>query len=122
MTFTAVHTCIKVVELERSIAFYRAALGLEPVREIAPDDGSWKIVFLQNADSDYQIELTWNRDHAPYELGENPIHIAFRTDDIDAALARHRELGCVGFENKEMGIYFISDPDGYQIEIIPERS
>lgn len=57
----------------------------------------------------------------PYDLGDNEIHLAFEADDFDAAFARHKEMGCVCFENPKMGIYFISDPDGYWLEIVPAQ-
>ena len=68
------------------------------------------------------MELTWLRDmDRPYELGDNEIHLAFEVDDFDAALAKHKEMGCVCFENPAMGIYFIEDPDGYWLEIVPAK-
>ena len=117
------HFNIDVRDLDRSIAFYDRALGLKEVsRKIAPD-GSYVIVFLEDGESDFRLELTWLRDHAdrPYELGDNEIHLAFTVDDFDAALAKHREMGCVCFENADMGVYFIEDPDGYWLEIIPAK-
>ncbi len=57
----------------------------------------------------------------PYDLGEQEYHLAFETDDMDAAHAKHEAMGCICFENPSMGIYFIEDPDGYWIEIIPPR-
>ena len=56
-----------------------------------------------------------------YDLGEEEFHLAFRTDDFDAAHALHEEMGCIAFENEAMGVYFITDPDGYWLEIIPVR-
>ena len=49
------------------------------------------------------------------------IHLAFTVDDFDAAFRRHKEMGVVCYENAAMGIYFIEDPDGYWVEIFPER-
>ena len=54
-----------------------------------------------------------------YDLGECEFHLALKAPDYEAAYAKHKEMGCVCFENPAMGIYFISDPDGYWIEIIP---
>ena len=56
-----------------------------------------------------------------YDLGECEFHLAFRTDDFDAAYALHKEMGCICYENPAMGIYFIQDPDGYWLEIVPVR-
>jgi len=55
----------------------------------------------------------------PYNLGDNEIHLAFRTDNFEAAHRKHQEMGCICYENKNMGIYFIADPDGYWLEILP---
>lgn len=116
------HTNFNVRDLPRSLAFYREALGLVPVREIAPDHGKFKIVFLSDGITDYRLELTWLRDHpGPYDLGEGEFHLAMRTDEYDALHARHQAMGCICYENTDMGLYFIEDPDGYWIEIVPVR-
>ena len=68
------------------------------------------------------LELTYLHDRKePYDLGDNEFHLCMRTDDFDAAYRRHKEMGCICYENQEMGIYFISDPDGYWTEIIPAK-
>ena len=122
MKFEMYHSCITVLDLEKSLAFYQEALGLEVVRTIEAEDGSFKILFLGHDGGACQLELTWYRDRTePYNLGDNEIHIGFRTADIDAALAKHKEMGCVCFENPKMGIYFIEDPDGYWMEVVPVR-
>lgn len=123
MTFSFYHCNINVRKLERSVKFYADALDMKPVREKEAEDGSFKLVFLANEAATFQIELTWLRDHASrdYDLGENESHLAFRTDDIAEAKARHDAMGCVCFENPKMGVYFIEDPDGYWIEIVPVR-
>ena len=117
------HFNFNVLDLERSLAFYKQALNLAPVREKEAGDGSFKLVFLgDEAGSPFQLELTWLRDRTqPYDLGECEFHLAFVTDQFDALHALHQEMGCICFENPAMGIYFISDPDGYWIEIVPER-
>ncbi|MEA5134785.1 MAG: VOC family protein [Candidatus Fimivivens sp.] len=120
MTFKFAHNNINVCDLDASIAFYKKALGLNEVRRKSATDGSFTLAFLSDGSSEHQLELTWLRDHTdPYNLGENEIHIAFRTDDFEAAHALHSEMGCICYENKGMGIYFISDPDGYWLEILP---
>lgn len=123
MTFTFYHCNINVRDMKRSLKFYSEALGLEPVSEKDAPDGSFKLVFLANDAATFRIELTWLRDHADrdYDLGENESHLAFHVDDFAAAKAKHDAMGCVCFENPTMGIYFIEDPDGYWIEIVPER-
>lgn len=117
------HFNFNVLDLNRSLAFYKEALNLSPVREKEASDGSFKLVFLgDEAGSPFQLELTWLRDRTePYNLGECEFHLAFHTDSFDALHARHEKMGCICFENPKMGIYFIADPDGYWIEIVPER-
>ena len=122
MHFTFAHNNFNVRDLDRSLAFYQEALGLSEVRRISPDDGSFIIVYLSDGKSAHQLELTWLRDHAatPYELGENESHLCVRVaGDYEAVRAYHKELGCVCFENHEMGLYFINDPDDYWIEVLP---
>ncbi|MEG1558323.1 MAG: VOC family protein, partial [Oscillospiraceae bacterium] len=102
--------------------FYSKALGLSPLRRKQAEDGSFSLAFLGNEATDFQLELTWLRDKkGSYELGDNESHIAFIADDITAAHALHEKMGCICHENKSMGIYFIEDPDGYWIEILPKR-
>lgn len=122
MNFKLVHNCINVFDLEKSMKFYEEALGLKEVRRITAPDGSFILVFVANENAEHQIELTWLKDRKePYNLGDNEMHIGFRTDDYDAAYAKHKEMGCICYENKDMGIYFINDPDGYWLEVIPTR-
>lgn len=122
MKFTFAHNNLNVFDLEKSLAFYKEALGLTVSHVKESKDGSFKLVYLGDQTTPHLLELTWLRDmDRPYELGDNEIHLAFTTDDFDAALAKHKEMNCVCFENPEMGIYFIEDPDGYWLEIIPRR-
>ena len=120
--FRFTHFNFNVLDLDRSLAFYREALGLIPVREKEAADGSFKLVYLGDGVSDFTLELTWLRDRRePYDLGDEEFHLAFHTDDFDAAHEKHAAMGCICFENPGMGIYFIQDPDGYWIEILPLR-
>lgn len=117
------HFNINVTDLNRSIAFYEQALGLKPCREIDGPEGRFKIVFLSDGkNSKFRLELTWLRDHPqPYNLGECEFHLCLRVaGDYAATRAYHKEMGCVCYENEEMGLYFINDPDGYWIEVLPE--
>ena len=120
--FRFTHFNFNVLDLDRSLAFYREALGLVPVREKEAAEGSFKLVYLGDGVSDFTLELTWLRDRSePYDLGDEEFHLAFHTDDFDAAHEKHAAMGCICFENPGMGIYFIQDPDGYWIEILPLR-
>ena len=122
MEFKMDHQNFNVADLDKSIAFYQEALGLHEVRRNEAADGSYKIVYMGNEVSNFQLELTWMRDRTePYDLGDEEFHLAFETDDYAGALAKHKAMGCVAFENKEMGIYFIQDPDDYWLEILPTK-
>ena len=122
MQFQMVHNNLNVLDIEKSIAFYKEALGLKIVHEKAAEDGSFRLVFLGDDIGAHRLELTWLRDRKePYNLGDNEIHLAFRADDYLAAHALHDTMGCICYENPGMGIYFISDPDGYWLEIVPTR-
>lgn len=122
MRFRMAHTNINVMDIDKSVAFYGEALGLAEKKRRNASDGSFTIVFLGNGESDYLLELTWLREKTePYNLGDNESHIAFAADDFAAAHALHEKMGCICFENKAMGIYFIEDPDGYWLEVIPPR-
>lgn len=122
MKFKMEHENYNVADLERSLAFYEKALGLTEVRRNEAEDGSYKIVYIANDQNDFQLELTWLKEHPQsYDLGECEFHLAFRTDDYEGAHKLHEEMGCIVFENPGMGIYFITDPDGYWLEILPYR-
>lgn len=117
------HFNFNVFDLDKSLAFYKEALNLSPVREKDAEDGSFKIVYLGDEDnSPFRLELTWMRERKePYNLGDLEYHLAFMTTEFDATYKKHKDMGCICYENPKMGIYFISDPDGYWIELIPER-
>ena len=122
MQFTFAHNNFNVRDLVKSLAFYREALGLTETRRINAPDGSFVIVYLGDGASVHLLELTWLRDwDRAYNLGDNEFHLAFRVDDYDAAHRLHQQMGCICFENPDMGIYFIADPDGYWLEIIPVK-
>lgn len=120
MQFKMIHENYNVADLAKSMAFYEEALGLKESRRKEAADGSFIIVYMANENSDFELELTWLRDmNRPYNLGDCEFHLAFRTDDYEAAHARHEAMGCICYENPKMDIYFIKDPDGYWLEILP---
>ena len=122
MKFKMIHENYNVLDLDRSLKFYEEALGLTERRRKVADDGSFIIVYIGNAETDFEMELTWLRDRTePYDLGDEEFHLAFRTNDYAAAHAKHEAMGCICFENPAMGIYFIQDPNGYWLEILPEK-
>lgn len=123
MQFRFAHNNFNVRDLEKSLAFYQQALGLAESRRITAPDGSFIIVYLSDGATEYLLELTWLRDwDRAYNLGDNEFHLALTVDDFDAAHQKHQDMGCICFENAAMGIYFIADPDGYWVEIVPARA
>ena len=121
MKFKMVHNNFNVRDLEKSLDFYAKALDLYEVRRKTGDHNEYNIVYLANENAEHQLELTWLRDwDGPYNLGDNEFHLAFTPADYEGAFKKHQEMGCVCFVNEEMGIYFIEDPDGYWLEILPE--
>ena len=120
MKFKMIHENYNVSNLQASLEFYEKALGLTEVRRKTASDGSFIIVYVANEEADFELELTWLREHPQkYDIGEEEFHLAFYTDDYEAAHKLHEEMGCICFENHEMGLYFIKDPDGYWLEIVP---
>ena len=104
MQFKMIHENYNVFDLEKSAAFYKKALGLHEVRRKPAEDGSFIILYMADDSETFELELTW-----------------IRTDDYEAAHRLHEEMGCICFENPKMGIYFIQDPDGYWLEILPAK-
>ena len=117
------HFNFNVMDLEKSIAFYRKALGLTETRRHNAGDGSFTLVFMGDGQTDFSLELTCLRDRQEaYNLGDNEMHLCVRADgNYDEIRAFHREMGCVCYENQDMGLYFIEDPDGYWIEIVKAK-
>jgi lactoylglutathione lyase len=122
MKFKFNHNNINVLDLEKSQKFYQEALGLVEVKRNEQAEGEFILIFLGDGATTHSLELTWLRDRADaYNLGDNEFHIAFTVDNYEMAYKHHKQMDCICYENKEMGIYFINDPDGYWIEIIPTR-
>lgn len=114
------HFNFNVLDLTKSMKFYEEALGLKEVsRKEKPD---FTLVYLGDGETNFQLELTYLHDRTEkYDLGECEFHLAFTVKDFEAFHAYHEKMECICYENKDMGIYFIEDPNGYWLEIIPER-
>ncbi|MGO4909894.1 VOC family protein [Pseudorhodobacter sp. W20_MBD10_FR17] len=120
-----IHSMIRVRDEERSIAFYKKAFGLSVADRL--DFTTFTLVYLSNAESAFELELTINKDRtAPYELGDGYGHLAVSVDDLDAEHARFEAEGLAPrnlVEFKPDGeliarFFFVADPDGYQIEVL----
>lgn len=115
------HYNINVLDLQRSIDFYDKALGLKEVKRKEAADGSFILVYVGDGQTGFTLELTWLRDwDRPYNMGDNEQHLCMRLEgNYDEIREYHKSMNCVCYENKDMGLYFINDPDGYWIEILP---
>ena len=121
----AIHSMIRVLDEERSVAFYKEAFGLDVATRL--DFDSFTLVYLRNPENDFEIELTVNKGREePYDLGDGYGHIAFCVDDLDA---EHARFQAAGFEPRKIveferdgallaRFFFVADPDGYQIEML----
>lgn len=120
MEFKMIHENYNVADLDASLAFYEKALGLKELRR--KEGEGFTIVYIGNDSSNFELELTALDEHPQkYNLGECEFHLAFQTADFQKAHDLHQEMGCICYENPQMGIYFITDPDGYWLEIVPVR-
>jgi lactoylglutathione lyase len=120
MKFRFAHNCVYVADLERSLKFYEEALGLKPVRTMHPSDMDATLVFVSDGESAHQLEIAYVPARTtPYTQGDNTFHVAFSCEDMEKAHALHEKMGCIVRDPETEPVYFIQDPDGYQIEIIP---
>ena len=123
MNFNFAHVNFNVIDLDKSIAFYQEALGLEIAKRLDFEEKGFTLVYMKDSKTNFTLELTylknWPKDK--YNLGDEEFHLAFEVEDLAAARAKHEAMGCIKFVNEEMGIYFISDPDGYWLEIISSK-
>ena len=117
------HTCYRVKDLEASVKFYTEALGFgESRRRDFPNDG-FTLVYLLLPGDGHELELTYNYGHAAYNLGDGYSHIAVATEDLEGLHAKHKAAGykvtdLVGLPGTPPSYYFITDPDGYDIEMV----
>ena len=120
MFFRLEHNCIYVTDMEKTVNFYEKALDLKVLRQKSSE--TMEIVFIGNEESSQQVEVIREIGRTkPYDHGDNSVHFALRTDDIDTARAKHKEMGCFAYDVPEFGVYYIKDPEGYYIEIMPVR-
>jgi len=119
-----IHSMIRVLDLERSVRFYRQAFGLEQSHRL--EFPTFQLLYLRDAHSGCEIELTWNQEQAePYTHGTGYGHLAFCVDDIVAHRDMLLRLGYAPGDIKSLvaptgsaRFYFVTDPDGYKIEIL----
>lgn len=119
MIFHFAHNNFNVLDLDKSLKFYEEALNLKVTRRF--NGPGFILAYLSDGgQTPHELELTWLKERkTPYNLGDNEFHLAVAAEDFSTAYQKHKKMGCICYENQGMGIYFISDPDGYWIEIIP---
>ena len=124
MATRMLHTCIRVMDLEKSLEFYKNALGLVETRRKDFPEHKFTLVYLSDTPDGYEIELTYNYDpEKPYDLGNGFSHVAIGADDIVSLREKHMEMGYEGTDLKGLPgepprYYFVTDPDGYKVEVI----
>lgn len=124
MKYKMLHTCIRVMDLEKSLKFYKEALGFKETRRKDFPEDKFTLVFLSDEEGSHEIELTYNYNpEKPYEIGNGFSHIAVAVDDLESSHERHKKMGykvtdLMGLPGEKLRYYFITDPDGYDIEVI----
>lgn len=121
----SIHSMIRVLEEQRSVAFYDKAFGLKVADRL--DFETFTLIYLSNAESSFELELTVNKGRTDvYNLGDGYGHFAVTVDDVEAEHARFTAEGLnprklVDFQNNGVPVakfFFVADPDGYQIEVL----
>lgn len=120
MKYAFAHANLTVTDLSRSLKFYEEALNLKEVSRREFDDCF--MIYLRGDDNIFELELRVNKNpDEKINLGNNPTHLAFVADDFVSSLEKHRALNCVSFAIEDLEIYFITDPDGYKLEIVSKN-
>jgi lactoylglutathione lyase len=124
----AIHTMIRVLDLDRSIDFYDKAFGLKVADHF--DFDGFALVYLRNDENDFEVELTLNKGRSePYSHGDGYGHIAVCVDDCAGEQERMAGLGFSPTDVKEFHrdgalmarFFFVQDPDGYKIEVLEKH-
>lgn len=128
MNYKMLHTCIRVANLDKSLKFYTEAMGLKETRRKDFPDDKFTLVFLSDESCNYEIELTYNYNpEKPYEIGNGFSHIAVSVEDLEKSREKHEEMGykvtkLMGLSGEKPRFYFVTDPDGYDVEVIRAES
>lgn len=124
MKYNLLHTCLRVMDLDKSLKFYSEALGFKETRRKDFPDHAFTLVFLADEAGHFEIELTYNYNpEKPYVIGNGYSHLAVGVKDLEASRAHHEALGykvskLMGLPGQAPRYYFVTDPDGYEVEVI----
>lgn len=124
MEYKMLHTCIRVADLEKSLKFYTEAMGLRETRRKDYPEDEFTLVFLSDESGNYELELTYNYNPGkPYEIGNGFSHTAVSAADLERSREKHIEMGykvtkLMGLPGEKPRYYFVTDPDGYGVEVI----
>lgn len=117
------HMMIRVEDPDKSIDFYEKAFGFHESRRKEYPDDKFDLIYLADPDETFEVELTHNYGHGPYTIGDGYGHLAIQVDDLEESWQRHKDLGynvteLKGLPGGQKNYYFITDPDGFKIEVI----
>lgn len=117
------HACLRVENLEKSIEFYEKGFGFKEDRRLDYPEHKFTIVYLKLPGESFEIELTYNYNHGPYTVGDGFSHLAIASDNLEDDNAKHRAMGyettdIKGLPDSSVRYYFVTDPDGYRMEVI----
>lgn len=124
MSVKMLHTCIRVKDLDESLKFYKDALGLIETRRKDFPEHKFTLVYLSDKEGGYELELTYNYDvEKSYELGNGFSHTAIGVENLEEMREKHKALGykvtdLKGLPGEAPKYYFVTDPDGYMVEVI----
>jgi lactoylglutathione lyase len=124
MKYKLEHACIRVMDLEKSVEFYKQALSLEEIKRYDYSEYEFTLVYLSDENRNFEIELTYNYNpEKPYEIGNGFSHFALAVSDLEKSHEFHKNMGLEvtdlkGLAKQKPSYYFITDPDGYKVEII----
>ena len=123
MSYAIAHIGINVLDLDRSVKFYEDVFGMKEVFRMHPKSAlDMVLCFLSDRHGGAMITLVWYGERkTPYELGENNVHTALVTDDFEGSYQRHKAMGIVCIEELQKDIYYVKDPDGYEIAVVPAK-
>lgn len=126
MVQTLLHACYRVHDLEASLKFYTQVFDFTINRERKFPEHGFDLVYLVVPGSNFELELTYNYDADPYEIGNGFSHLAIGVDDLEAV---HEKCQASGYETTELkglpgsdpSYFFVTDPDGYRLEVMRNK-